>query len=210
MANISNGVLYGVFTFSSIGAGPLLNKIGPRYTLMFGITGYPIYQGAMWYFDKYGQLWYPIFAGAYLGLSAGCLWTTSVFAATAYPEERDKGRWRSIQWSLNVGGAAVGAAVALGVSWKSDSDGGVPHAVYIIFIILQCLSTGIALFVKDPSTLRRSDGTALATFDFMSVKDVLKITGGLMVDWRVVMLFPCMLIPEMVRKCLTSSSNRSG
>jgi len=59
-----------IFAFSAVAAGPLLNKIGPRWTLMFGITGYPIYQGAMWYFDESGLLWYPIFAGAYLGLSA--------------------------------------------------------------------------------------------------------------------------------------------
>lgn len=58
MANISNGVLYGVFAFSAIGAGPLLNIVGPRWTLLMGITGYPIYQGAMWYFDAYGHLWY--------------------------------------------------------------------------------------------------------------------------------------------------------
>jgi hypothetical protein len=45
MANISNGVLYGVFAFSAVGAAPLLNLIGPRWTLLFGITGYPIYQG---------------------------------------------------------------------------------------------------------------------------------------------------------------------
>ncbi len=59
-----------IFAFSAVAAGPLLNKIGPRWTLMFGITGYPIYQGAMWYFDESGLLWYPILAGAYLGLSA--------------------------------------------------------------------------------------------------------------------------------------------
>ncbi len=59
-----------ILPLSAVAAGPLLNKIGPRWTLMFGITGYPIYQGAMWYFDESGLLWYPILAGAYLGLSA--------------------------------------------------------------------------------------------------------------------------------------------
>lgn len=58
MANISNGVLYGVFAFSAVGAGPLINLVGPRWTLLMGITGYPLYQGAMWYFDAYGHLWY--------------------------------------------------------------------------------------------------------------------------------------------------------
>jgi hypothetical protein len=78
MADTSNGVLYGVFTFSTITASSLINVFGPRLTTLIGITGYPIYTGAMWYFDSYGHLWFPVFAGAYLGCSAGCLWTTGV------------------------------------------------------------------------------------------------------------------------------------
>lgn len=70
--------------------------------------------GAMFYFDAYGHLWYPILAGAYLGLSAGFLWTTAAFMTAAYPEEKDRGFWRGLQWSSNVSGAAVGACVALG------------------------------------------------------------------------------------------------
>ena len=56
MADISNGVLYGVFVFSAFGAGAFLNVAGPRLTLLVAITGYPIYIGEMWYFDTYGQL----------------------------------------------------------------------------------------------------------------------------------------------------------
>jgi hypothetical protein len=150
----------------------------------------------MWYFDTYGHLWFPIFAGAYLGLSAGCLWTTAMFASTAYPEEKDKGRWRSFQWSMNVTGSAVGAAVAMAISWHSSKES-VPHSVYIVFIILQCCSTASALLVLKPEKLRRCDGTALATFDYMSLFDVLKITGRLLTDWRILMLIPCMFTPEM-------------
>ena len=49
MANISNGALYGVFTFSAIFAPVALNHLGPRITMMFAVTGYPIYIGALWY-----------------------------------------------------------------------------------------------------------------------------------------------------------------
>lgn len=73
MANISNGVLYGVFVFSALLAGTVLNTLGPRLTMMFGIAVYPVYIEAMWYFDAVGHLWFPIFAGAYLGLTAGCI-----------------------------------------------------------------------------------------------------------------------------------------
>ena len=197
MANISNGVLYGVFAFSSVAAGTVLNLIGPRWTLLFGITGYPVFQGAMWYFTDYGRLWYPIFAGAYLGLTAGCLWTTAVYMATAYPEERDKGRWRSIQWSSNVTGSAVGAAVALGISWNSTTEG-VPHSVYIVFIVLQCFSMGLTIMIKSPEKLRRLDGTALAIFSPISMLDSIRLTGRLLTDWRILILLPCMLFVNLV------------
>jgi hypothetical protein len=47
MADISNGVLYGVFTFSAMGASTVLNTVGPRPTLMFAVTGYPLYTGKL-------------------------------------------------------------------------------------------------------------------------------------------------------------------
>ena len=45
MGDISNGVLYGVFTFSAMLAPIPLNTLGPRLTMMFAITGYPMYTG---------------------------------------------------------------------------------------------------------------------------------------------------------------------
>ena len=191
MANISNGALYGVFVFSALGASTLLNVFGPRLTMLFGITGYPIYIGSLWYFDQYGRLWYPVLAGAYLGLTAGCLWTTAAFTSSAYAEEKEKGTWRAMQWTMNVAGAATGAAVALGISWNTERLG-VPHSVYIVFIVLQCLSTGFAMLLLPPDQLRRRDGTALAAFDTISLGRSLKITAGLFKDWRIViMILPC-------------------
>ncbi|EXJ88510.1 hypothetical protein A1O1_05440 [Capronia coronata CBS 617.96] len=191
MANISNGVLYGVFVFSALGASTILNLFGPRYTMMFGVTGYPVYIGAMWYFDEYGHLWFPVFAGAYLGLTAGCLWTTAAYTSNAYAEEKQKGSWRAIQWTMNVSGAATGACVALGVSWNSNSLS-VPHAVYIVFIVLQCLSLGLAMLLLPPDRIRRSDGTALAAFEAISLWDSLKMTALLFKDWRAM----AMIIPS--------------
>ena len=33
--------------------------------------------GGLWYFDYSGQFWYPVLGGAYLGLSAGFLWSVA-------------------------------------------------------------------------------------------------------------------------------------
>jgi MFS family permease len=196
MANIANSVLYGVFALAAVGAGSLLNIIGPRISILFACTGYPIYSGAMWYFSVTGNLWYPVFAGAYLGFAAALLWTTAIFMANAYAEENAKARWRAVEWIFNMGGASIGAAVALGISWNATTSS-VPPSVYITFIILQCCSSGFAFFVLPPDKLRRSDGTSLARFNRLSIRDSLNITGKLFKDWRVLMLIPVMFTPEM-------------
>ena len=36
----------------------MINTFGSRITMMFGVTGYPIYIGGLWYFDVYGKLWF--------------------------------------------------------------------------------------------------------------------------------------------------------
>lgn len=80
-------------------AGPLLNVLGPRWTTVFAMTGYPIYIGkdpspsssrgatgrsttkilaaGFWYYDVSGHTWFPIFGGAFLGITAGLLWTVA-------------------------------------------------------------------------------------------------------------------------------------
>ncbi|KAL1901094.1 hypothetical protein Sste5346_002161 [Sporothrix stenoceras] len=196
MANISNGTLYGVFVFSALMAGTVLNTLGPRYTMMFGITGYPVYIGSMWYFDAQGHLWYPVFAGAYLGLCAGCLWTTAAYMSNAYAEEKDKGLWRAIQWTGNISGAAVGASVALGISWHSTAAS-VPHSVYIVFIVIQVASVGFACLLLPSNQLRRADGTALAAFEHLTAWESLKITGSLFKDWRILIMIPTFFAGEM-------------
>jgi MFS family permease len=206
MANMANGILYGCFTFFSIVAGSVLNRVGPRTTMLMGCTGYPVFNGAMWYFSKTGHLWYPIFAGVYLGIAAGCLWTTAVFMSVAYSEESTRGFWRSIQWLFNAGGAGVGSAVALGISWNAKSTG-VPTSVYIVFIIIQLCSLIFASLIQPPATLKRSDGTSIAHFERISTVDTLKILGSLFKDWRVLILLPCMLLPEM---CVPLLSTMNG
>jgi hypothetical protein len=40
--------------------------------------------------------------------------TWSAYMANSYPEEKDKGKWRAIQWAGNLGGSTVGSCIALG------------------------------------------------------------------------------------------------
>jgi hypothetical protein len=40
--------------------------------------------------------------------------TWSAYMANSYPEEKDKGKWRAIQWAGSLGGSTVGSCIALG------------------------------------------------------------------------------------------------
>ena len=55
----------------------------------------------------------------------------------------------------------------------------------------------LVLFVKSPDKLRRTDGTAIAIFNPISITDTLKLTRDLLTDWRILVLLPCFFTPEV-------------
>jgi hypothetical protein len=90
----------------------------------------------------------------------------------------------------------VGGFVAFGINLHS-TGGGVPHSVYIIFIIIQCCSVAFASMLLPASAIRRKDGTALAKFEPNTIKQSL---GGLItviMDWRVMLLIPAFFSAEV-------------
>ena len=58
-------------------------------------------------------------AGAYLGVSAGLLWTAQGSLMLAYPTENQKGMFIAIFWSIFNLGGVVGAAVSLGSNFDN-------------------------------------------------------------------------------------------
>lgn len=57
---------------------------------MIGSIGYPLYVGGLWYYDRTGHPWFPLFSGAVLGLTGGFLWSAAAFVQFAYAEEKNK------------------------------------------------------------------------------------------------------------------------
>jgi hypothetical protein len=104
--------------------------------------------------------------------------------------------WRAIQWTGNTCGALVGAIVALGINLHTDGAG-VPHSVYIIFIVIQCCSVALAALLVPPQALIRSDGTPVATFEKTTVAQALHGFAALFCDWRILLMMPVFFCPEL-------------
>ncbi|EXJ73194.1 uncharacterized protein A1O5_02954 [Cladophialophora psammophila CBS 110553] len=150
----------------------------------------------MWYFDTHGHPWYPAVAGIYLGITAAFLWTTAALIANGYSEEKQPGFWRAMQWTSNVGGATEGGCIALGINWNAHSLG-VPHSVYITFIIIQYASMALAFILVDADKLRRNDGTAIAKYEHLSAWQDVYQTVALLKDPVMLLLIPTFFAPEI-------------
>ncbi|PLB47354.1 MFS general substrate transporter [Aspergillus steynii IBT 23096] len=202
---LANSILYGVFTVAGWCAGPVLNHLKPKWTAVIGAIGYPVYVGSLWYYDRAGGQVFPLLAAALLGICAGLLWTTSGCIQFAYPEEKDKATYITLQCILQSSGSTVGALVAFGVTMNGGQESGVSSAVYIAFILVMAVAiVGAAIFIVDPEDVVRDDGRHIATFEKPTVKREILGVLSVMTDPKIIIMLPAMFVAEM---CLAMVSS---
>ncbi|KAF3894829.1 DUF895 domain membrane protein [Trichophyton interdigitale] len=198
VASLTNVILYGLFALCGWFGGSLLNILKPKKSVMLGSIGYPLYVAGLWYYDRTGHSWFPLLAGALLGSLCGPLWTAAAFIQFAYPQEKDKAKFISIQWMLRSTGATVGAIIAFAANFHQQKAVGVSSAVYGTFTAIHCLPFFLALFfLVDPQKVVRKDGTHIAIFKPTKLSTELKSMAKAFFDPRMFILFPAILGCEM-------------
>ncbi|KIW29497.1 uncharacterized protein PV07_05310 [Cladophialophora immunda] len=205
VASTTNAVLYGLFCLFGWIGGAILNLVGPKFTMAFGALGYPLYVGGLWYFDRQGHSWFPYFAGASLGVTAGCLWTAAGFVQFAYAEEDQKALFITWQWVFTSFGGTIGSLIAFGVNFHQTESTGVSNAVYTVFIVIMCMAIVIALvFIISPRKVVRDDGTHIAIFTQPRVMDEIKGLIMWFTDFKILALIPGIFVAEMNLALLSS------
>lgn len=109
----SNTALYGVFAVVGFFAGTVANRLGLRMTFAFGGLGYCLYAASFLSYNHNQNLGFVVFAGAFLGLCAGLLWTAQGAVMMSYPTEDLKGRFISWFWIIFNCGGVLGSLVRL-------------------------------------------------------------------------------------------------
>jgi MFS family permease len=105
--------LYSVFAVVGFFAGTFANRLGLRLTFSIGGIGYCIYAASFLCYSHTQNFGFVVFAGAFLGLCAGLLWTAQGAVMMAYPTEGQKGRYISWFWIIFNTGAVIGSLVSL-------------------------------------------------------------------------------------------------
>lgn len=103
--------LYSTFAVVGFFAGTFANRLGLRLTLSIGGLGYCIYGSSFLSYSYTQNVGFVIFAGAFLGVCAGLLWTAQGAIMMSYPPEGSKGRYISWFWVIFNLGAVIGSLV---------------------------------------------------------------------------------------------------
>ncbi|KAJ1338115.1 N-acetylglucosamine transmembrane transporter [Microdochium nivale] len=151
--------LYSVFAVVAFFAGTVANKLGVRTTLAFGGIGYCLYAASFLCYNHTQNEPFVIFAGAFLGLCAGLLWTAQGAIMMSYPPENSKGRYISWFWIIFNMGGVVGALIPLGQNINRTENGSVEDGTYIGFIVLMALGAVLALLLCNADSVIRDDGS---------------------------------------------------
>ncbi|KAK5997351.1 hypothetical protein PT974_02707 [Cladobotryum mycophilum] len=150
--------LYSTFSVVGFFAGTFANRLGLRLTLGIGGLGYCIYSASFLSYNHNQNIGFVVFAGAFLGICAGLLWTAQGAIMMSYPTEEKKGRYISWFWIIFNLGAVIGSLVPLAQNIHSTS-GSVNDGTYAAFIVLMFIGSLISLFMLNADKIIREDGT---------------------------------------------------
>jgi MFS family permease len=186
----ANIALYSAFAVVAFFSGTLANMIGVKITLSLGGLGYCIYAASFLSYNHNQNNGFVVFAGAFLGVCAGLLWTAQGTIMMSYPSEDRKGRYISWFWIIFNLGAVIGSLIPLGQNIHKTS-GPVTDGTYAAFIVLMFVGAVIALFLCDASKVQRRDGSKVILMKNPTWQSELKgLAETITQEPWIVLLFP--------------------
>lgn len=154
----ANTALYSTFAVVAFFSGTIANMLGVRLTLSLGGLGYCVYAASFLSYNHNQNDGFVIFAGAFLGVCAGLLWTAQGTIMMSYPSEDRKGRYISWFWMIFNMGAVIGSLIPLGQNIEKKT-GPVTDGTYAGFIVLMFCGAVLALFLCNANKVQRRDGS---------------------------------------------------
>lgn len=191
VADNANVALYSTFAGIGFFGGYICNLIGINICLVFGGIGYLIYSASLLCYTKTENTGFVIFAGAFMGLCASCLWAAQGTIIMSYPTEDKKGRAVLTFWIIFNLGAVIGSLIALANNLENGSSN-LSDSTFIAFIVLMGCGSIIALLMLPPNKVRKSDGTGVLLKKYPNWKtEFILLWNVLRSEKMLWLLFPC-------------------
>ncbi|KAF5127339.1 UNC93-like protein [Metarhizium anisopliae] len=191
LADNMNTALYSAFAVFGFFGGTFINKLGVKYTLAFGGVGYCVYAASLLASVHADVSGFNIFAGVFLGVCAGLLWTAQGTIMISYPHEHEKGHYFAWFWGIFNMGAVIGSLIPLGENINVKTNATVTDGTYIGFIVLMFCGAVLALLLCNANDIVRKDGSRVILKKNPSWQsELLGLWETLRFEPLVVLLFP--------------------
>jgi len=133
----------------------------------------------------------PFFAGTFLGVCAGLLWTAQGAIMMSYPPEKSKGKFISWFWMIFNLGAVIGCLIPLGQNFHETEVKTVTDGTYVGFLVLTLLGAFLAWFLVDAKSVVRGDGSHVILMKNPTWKtELLGLVETFQTDPSILFLFP--------------------
>ncbi|ODN94672.1 membrane protein [Cryptococcus wingfieldii CBS 7118] len=175
LSNLSNSVNYAASCVVTLVGGPLINKIGIKWSCLIAAIIFPLDGSSYYVSAKYvGKDWYLLFAKILGGFTSGFLYVAETTAMLSYPHVYERGLYLGIWSAMRNSGSVIGGAINFATNYSSDAAGGIAWSTYLIFIGFECTGVIWALLLSATKKVRRSDATRVPYSRDMTWKNEFK------------------------------------
>ncbi|CAI2183644.1 17955_t:CDS:2 [Funneliformis geosporum] len=186
----ANVALYTCFSVGGLFAGPIVNKLGPSFSLIIGGLTYALYSGSLLYYNHIKSQYFTVISGGILGFGAALLWTGQGAIMLSYPNEDDKGKFIGLFWVIFNMGGVLGSLIPIGLNWNQVNSGSVTDGTYIAFMVLMALGAFLSYALLPPHKVFHQDGKPVIIQKFPKWKDEITGVFKLFFNWKMLALTP--------------------
>ncbi|KAM0722871.1 hypothetical protein Q7P37_001069 [Cladosporium fusiforme] len=174
LANLSNCLNY-LFSFiCTIFGGPLINKLGIKWSCFIAAVTMPVYGSAFYVNARHGIDWYLLFGNIITGITSGFLYVGETTAMLSYPHPEDRGFYLGIWSAMRSSGSVIGGAINFSTNYDRSNAGGIAWSTYLIFIAFECTGVLWALSLSQTRHVRRRDGSKVPSSEMSTWKEEFK------------------------------------
>ncbi|KAK1538386.1 major facilitator superfamily transporter [Colletotrichum paranaense] len=170
LANLATALSYMAGCLITVFGGPLINKIGIKWSCMIAAVTMPLAGSAYYVSAKYSIDWYLLFARLLGGFTSGFLYVAETAAMLSYPEANDRGFYLGIWSAMRNSGSVMGGAINFSTNYSKANAGGIAWSTYLIFVGFECTGTIWALLLSPTRRVRRRNGAKIPMASSISWK----------------------------------------
>ncbi|KAH7562174.1 major facilitator superfamily domain-containing protein [Bipolaris maydis] len=158
LANLANSLNYTMSFCSTILGGPIINRIGIKWSCIIAALAMPLFGSAYYVNARYHVESYLLTANVIGGIASGFLYVGETTAMLSYPNPEDRGFYLGIWSAMRNTGSVIGGAINFSTNYDRAGSGGIAWTTYLIFVGFECTGFIWAFLLSPTAKVRRRDG----------------------------------------------------